>query len=307
MLDEENFLRVIDNLLSKRDTLGNPLEVLEIRAKSGGLSFGKAFTQKSLTIDTRSISKMITTLTLGATIKEGVVELSLDTVVGPLLRDLLPSNLDIPSSWDRVTVANMLSSTIGQEAGFFFRTDLADIKSEDLSTYLFSKPLIHEPGTHFAYSNVGTFLISVILQEITKESLSTLANRLLLEPLRIGSRDWISYSDYTAGCTGLYLSAQDMLIIADEMLNQRIFLNTLPQGWINEMHKSRSGLLEAKQSPLPKIGYGLSLWLTPNNQYFCNGTDGQYLIMDSNNNLAIAITSHQPDASGILECLTPIL
>ena len=59
-----------------------------------------------------------------------------------------------------------------------------------------------------------------------------------------------------------------------------------------------------------KMSYGFGLWICgdgskkyPKTHYFCDGTDGQLLIVSPNDKMAITVLSHQKNMEPIYEAL----
>lgn len=176
--------------------------------------------------------------------------------------------------------------------------------------YIFSAPVPHTPGTHFSYSNVGPFLVSVILELVTGRSLSDLAEELIFKPLAI-SANWRQFGSFTAGSTGLQMSCDDLLKIATVLRDGGKFedAKVVSSTWVSEM--TRAHILTPKMFDpsrvFPKYAYGLGVWVCENGSFYCDGTNGQYLIVVPNSNLAIATTGDQPDMKPITKCMVPLL
>ena len=60
-----------------------------------------------------------------------------------------------------------------------------------------------------------------------------------------------------------------------------------------------------------KMAYGMGVWICgdgskeyPKTHYFCDGTDGQFLIISPKDQMAITILSHQKDMNPLYEAIS---
>ena len=70
-----------------------------------------------------------------------------------------------------VRLRHLLTSTIGHSEGFLFRADLHGCDRDALLDHIFAHDLVHPPGSHFAYSNVGWYLLSAMVTDALGVSL----------------------------------------------------------------------------------------------------------------------------------------
>jgi CubicO group peptidase (beta-lactamase class C family) len=266
--------------------------------------------------DVRSISKVAVAAAVGVGIGRGeslgTSRLDLDLPVVELFAQVP----DIwarsrPSGWDAVTVGNLLNCTIGHDTGFLFRRDLAGRDPADLLGYLFDRPLPHPPGQHFAYSNVGAFLLSVLVTELTGRPLAEWVADRLFTPLGIPTPHWRRYGRYAAGGTGLSLAPAQLHDLAELFRRggRAAGATVLPGAWVATMTRTSlpSPLPARPGEVLPKIGYGYGMWTGGEDRYFCDGTDGQYLIVDPRHDLAITTLADEFDMATLRSCLRPLL
>ena len=266
--------------------------------------------RKDDVVDLRSVSKIITSLTLGALINEKTVvnnnQLKLDSRVA----DIFPSiqgyrHLD--RRWNDVRVYHLLNNTIGHSDGFFFRRDLRDVSPSEYVDYIFSRPIENDPGSHFSYSNVGPFLVSVILQDSGIGNLSELANDKILTCLGVEAH-WKKYGVYSGGCSGLMLNGADLLTLGEWILDQYLNESSM-HGWLSKAAASQvlTPLMYDPSRVFPKYSYGFGFWVCKNGVFYCDGTDGQYLIVCPKQRLVMATTGCQSDMKPITRAMTPIV
>lgn len=283
-----------------------------LTASRAGQSLRHDFAVPAGLVAVRSLAKVVTVLTLGAAAHTGAAALGrhpvdLDLTIGPLLRAIprLPAFRDA-DRWDRVTLRHLLAGTTGHADGFLFRTDAADLithRPEDLPGHLARRALTHEPGTHFAYSNAGYFLLSVLVCELGGRSLADWAGELLLGPMGVPADEWSwqRYGRYPAAATGLRIDPGHLHRVADLLLHrghhhgQRL----IAAEWIRQMTTPQvvpNWSAATPGDPLPRVGYGLGLWLSePAGRCFGVGADGQYLVVDPLSDTTVTLTAAAAD------------
>jgi len=306
------FGRCIELFEQARDKDGSQLSMIAFAANANGESANHLFEAADREADLRSVSKVVVGLVAGVLIEAqtrvGGAALTLDTQVEPLLRRHM--NAASRKSWEHVRVVDLLNNTIGHEQGFLFRKDLGDRPETEYLKYIFERPIDHAPGTHFSYSNVGPFLFSVIVQDWLGKSLHELARTSVLGSLEIDSK-WRKFGNYDAGCTGLSMKNADVIKLAT-LLRDGGTLNgafIVSQKWIERMGTAISrtpGMYDARRV-FPKFAYGLGLWICETGTFYCDGTNGQYLIVVPDKRLAISTTGEQPDMKPITRCMVPLL
>lgn len=273
--------------------------------------------------DVRSISKVAVAAAIGVAIDRrerwGTTPLDLDAPVGELIAQVPAlAALPKPAGWADVRLEHLLTATVGHDTGFLFRSDVGDRDPDQLPAYLFGRPLDHPPGRHFAYSNAGPFLLSMLVQELTGRRLAGWVADRVLAPLGIveplAEPVWGRYGRYDAGGTGLVLSPDQLHALAD------LFRDGGVAGGRGGRPGARAGPLATMTAtpipspdaprpddPLPKVGYGHGLWTCGDGRYFGDGTGGQYLIVDPARDLAISTLADEPDMAAVRACLVPLL
>ena len=79
--------------------------------------------------------------------------------------------------------------------------------------------------------------------------------------------------------------------------------------WIKEMLKPQvlTPSMYDEKRVLPKYAYGHNMWICKDGIAYCDGTDGQYLIIVPQKNMVIVTTGHQSDMKPITVCLEDII
>ena len=299
------------------DKTGQPLKMKSVIVSDrGGSVFRHDFADATTSADLRSVSKVALSLTIGAAIDQGQsldgVPLSLDMPIAPFFADfegVVPRSSR--AHFHNLKLIHLLSNTMGHEDGFLFRKDIGGRDKNELLQYVFEREIAHTPGSHFSYSNVGPYLVSVLIQRVLGLSLSAFASELLFKPLGISSYSWSKYGDFDAGCSGLTLESADLHKLCRLFLSDGVHdgVHVVSSDWLARMSQSVT-LSPSMYDPsrvFPKYSYGLSLWVCSNGDYYCDGTDGQYLIVVPRKGLAITTLGEQPDMKPITRCMDQLV
>jgi CubicO group peptidase (beta-lactamase class C family) len=315
-MERRDFERVVECLSLAKDKTGNLLAMKNITMSDANQTFSHNFMSDPGFTDLRSVSKVPLCMAVGAAIESGYrvwgEPLTSDTCIFPLLepfaKGLAPQQI---AALRKVRLRHLLSNTIGHAQGFLFRKDIGDRKMDSLLEYIVETPIEYEPGSHFSYSNVGPYLVSVLVQSQFGISLSDWVKELIFGPIGIESFIWNKYGDYVAGCTGLLLESGDLHRIGQVLLNDGAWRGkqVVPKEWVNQMRSPivRSPEKYEPHRALPKFSYGFSLWVTETGNYYCDGTDGQYLIVAPAQGVVISTTGSQADMKPITECMRGVL
>lgn len=270
------------------------------------------FTGDRSPADVRSISKLVVSLAVGAAIADGVRlrgrPLSLDLPIWPYFADHLGRQGQTGRANLRaVRLRHLLTNTAGFAEGFLFRADLQDRDHGALLDHVFAHDVVHPPGTHFAYSNVGWYLISAMVTEELGVSLREWVCDLVLHKLGIRDVEWVSYGRYDAGGTGLALSAPDLLRIG------RLFLDggrpVVPGAWIEAVRSPavRVDRSDGPDGPLRATSYGFGMWICDGGIHYCDGTGGQFLIVEPRSRTVVVALADAGDTLTVARCLAGAL
>lgn len=82
---------------------------------------------------------------------------------------------------DTVLVKHLLTYTIDSVP----LSEMKDSSAEEILAYVFSRPLEHEPGSVFRYSNTPALLLGLIVERVFGVSLAQAANDNFFKPLRM--------------------------------------------------------------------------------------------------------------------------
>lgn len=317
------FNSIVKKLETTKDKDGNILNMDSIIISEGGYFFKNKYTtykhkfkSDNKLNEIRSISKPIVSMAVGIAIDNGLQlrkqKLGLETNIWQFLDGKVKiTNTKNQDKLRRIKLKHLLTHTYGFDTGLMFSKDIKDIDPYSLLEYVFNHDIVYEPGEHFVYSNVGPYVISAIIQEELGLNLSEFVKRVLFQKIGITNFEWKNYGKYCAGSSGLKLSNEDMhkiglILLQDGKYNGKQIVS---KGWIEQMRKPQvlTPSMYDEKRVFPKYAYGYNIWVCKNGNYYCDGTDGQYLIVLPKKRIVITTFGHQSDMKPITECLKELL
>lgn len=211
----------------------------------------------------QSVTKSVTSATIGAAMLHGAFKASLDT---PVLHWFDAARVKHVDARKRaMTLRHLLTMT----AGLDWNEDLpyADPKNSaalmeatrDWVAYVIDQPMAYDPGSHFAYSSGVSELLAHVFRAETGQDLEDYARSHLFEPLGIHDYHWkrspLGEVD-TEG--GLFLTDYDLAKIGELYRHHGLWRGTrlLSEDWVLDSVKPRS-------DPGSGFRYGYQWWLAP--------------------------------------------
>ena len=244
----------------------------------------------------QSVSKSVTSATIGVAIARGDFTASLDTPVLHWFDAAGIQHLDPRKR--RLALRHVLTMTTGLE----WHEDLPydDPRNscclmeaaEDWVQFAIDRPMAHEPGTTFTYSSGATELLAYIFRKETGQDIEHYAVAHLFGPLGITHHHWkrtpLGEVD-TEG--GLYLSCGDLARIGYLYLRNGVWNGAplLRPDWIRE-----------SLTPHVDAGagwrYGFQWWLVPYGDgphfaWAALGIGGQHLFVFPEDDLVVVVTA----------------
>lgn len=311
-MDHNDFARLVQSLNNAKDKHGNALKLVDILVSQGPRHFAHCFSQAQ-PVDVRSIAKPIVCLAVGIAIEKGLYmngeRVDLSTKIWPLLsRYATIRDPENEAKWQQVTFLDCLRITLGHDKGLVFSSDVAEQGEENLLDYVVNYPITRTVGKDFVYSNAGTFVISTLVTEYLGMQLDQWVAESLFVPLRISEYSWKSYGRYCAGCTGLTLRNADLHKVGKLIVQNGKYDGNqiVPRRWIDEMRKPQVASPTHRyiaDRAFPKWSYGLNLWICEDGNYYCDGTEGQYMVVIADKKILITTLGFQSDTEPISHCL----
>jgi CubicO group peptidase (beta-lactamase class C family) len=311
-MDQQAFDSVIGDLEDSIDKDGRHLALSSVIVSQDRMVFSHYFTADE-TVDIRSIAKPIVCLAIGAAIERGLwlggVRVDLTTRVWPLLSKYAtisdPTNMH---EWNKVILMDLFRITLGHDKGLMFSADVKGRDENRLVDYVVNYPVTGAVGRDFVYSNAGTFLVSSLITEYLGFGVDALVDELLFRPMGIVVDPWKRYGKYCAACTGLRMKNQDLQRIGRLIADGGVYegKQLVPKRWVDTMrqpHVAAPTHRYVAGRAFPKWSYGLNLWICEDRNYYCDGTDGQYMIVIPARDLVITTLGHQADTEPVSKCL----
>ncbi len=311
------FDRTVENLAEIDADPSSGRGVQSVAASSvDGFRADHAFYEGAQPIDLRSVSKVVVALTIGAAIDRkmaiGGSPLSVDMPIAPFFEEYVAAMSEASAArFRKVTVAHLMSNTMGHDEGFLFRRDVASQDKADLLTYIFSRPLDFEPGEHFSYSNVGWYLISAMIRRHGGSSLQDWATTLVLDPIDVCDAVFENYGAYEIGASGIRMSNASLQSVG------RLFIEhgqagdrrVVSDAWLHLMRSAVHRTSEGQDANrlLQHNAYGFALWSTADGVHYCDGSAGQFLGFRPSDGFVISVVGNVDSVTEVVNALAPLL
>ena len=254
-----------------------------------------------------SLSKTLTATAVGFLAHEG--RLSLEDLVLDHFPDI--DRATVPRGWHEVRIKHCLSMTVGHEVDAWMQvfdrvsgSDWAD--SQDWVPRVFAIEPTREPGTVFAYNQVATYLLSVIVRRLAGVGIAEVLRPRLLTPLGLPDIPW--HRDPLGrelGFSGAHLPTEAIASIAQLYLDRGRWegRQLLPESWVDEATVAFGPLnTDPAADEDWRRGYGYSFWMQRHG-YRGDGAYGQYLVVLPDHETVVAITSEVARMQSTLDAL----
>ena len=198
----------------------------------------------------------------------------------------------ISDGWADMTIRDLLTMSSGFEPDWNMR----NVQSDWVQSLL-SKTVNH-PGSHFKYDSMVSYLLSVIVQKVTGETVLDYLNKRFFSKIGIDDAEWeMSPEGYCVGGWGLRMSTLSMAKFGQFLLNRGIWNGEqlLSSSWVREM-------MSVQQKADKSRFYGFQMWMHDDvdGAFRADGALGQYIIVAPKEDMVIAITQCNR-GNGILE------
>ncbi len=241
-----------------------------------------------------SVAKSITSLLIGAAIKEGKIR-CVDQPVG----DFLPEYKDVLAA--RLTIRHLLTMSSGSDWDESYANPLSVTTEAYYGSNLYktatSAKIIKEPGTYHAYKSGDTELLGLIVEKATGKSLAAYAAEKLWQPL--GAEQPALWStDKKGGHAKAYCcfntNARDFARIGQLMLDSGRWKGAeiIDSAYYTQ---SIAPCMITDESELPCNYYGYQWWLYPGEEgvFYARGILGQYIIIIPSKKTVIVRLGHK--------------
>ncbi|WP_339858766.1 serine hydrolase [Pseudohongiella acticola] len=246
-----------------------------------------------------SVVKSITAMLIGAAIHDGHINSIDDQIV-----DYLPRF--VGTAYDGVTVRNLLQMASGVAWNETY-TDPASDRRRMLEAQISgqpgavldlmaSLPRAAEPGTRWNYSTGETQLAGALVQAATGMPVADYLSQKIWSKMGMeaDANWWLQSPDgLEVGGSGLSATLRDYARFGMFMLNDGVINGerVLPEGWMATAGAPK--IIGGEQ-----VAYGYMLWPFHEQSYSAVGIFGQYVFVDPDKNLVVAMWGAQPKPVG---------
>jgi CubicO group peptidase (beta-lactamase class C family) len=170
-------------------------------------------------------------------------------------------------------------------------------------------PVVHKPGTHFAYNGLGAYTLSAIVTKVTGQTVEEYLKPRLFEPLGIENADWPSSPEgYSLGAHGLQLLTEDIAKFGQLYLQKGKWdgRQLIPEKWIAQATKKQ---VSNDQESHAKIGidwqqgYGFQFWRCTHDAFRADGAGGQFIVVIPGQDMVVAMTAGGANMQGELNAI----
>ncbi|NEW04912.1 serine hydrolase [Paenibacillus sp. SYP-B3998] len=244
-----------------------------------------------------SLSKSFTSTAIGWLVDEGRISLN-DRVVS-FFPEAVPA--EVSQYVSDMTIHDLLIMGTGHAEDPSRETR----DSENWVQAFLHAPVEYEPGTHFVYNSVATYMLSAILQEITGTTLLEYLQTRLMEPLGIQGATWESCPrGINVGGWGLMITTEDIAKFGQLYLQKGKWREEqiLPESWVNRATSKQIANGSNPNSDWTQ-GYGYQFWRCRHAAYRGDGAFGQFCIVMPEQDTVIAITAGLSDMQAVLDVI----
>jgi CubicO group peptidase (beta-lactamase class C family) len=247
----------------------------------------------------QSVSKSFTSALIGIAIAQGKIE-----GVDEKVLDFFPDAAGI-ENLDERKKSMMLQDLLTMRGGTDYHEGYPGSPHDQLNSldhgwdrFVLSRPMVHEPGTHFQYDSGGVILMSAMLKNRTGMHADAYADRYLFPALGISRSRWHKNADghpHTGG--GLHLLPRDMakfglLYLRGGRWEDR---QVVPANWVEESTR-RHVKLEGRGGRA--VGYGYLWWILPPDPkgpgkrdiFAAMGFRAQYIFVVPEHDMVVVVT-----------------
>lgn len=260
-----------------------------------------------------STSKSFTALAVGFAEQDGLLCVE-DRVVDFLEPHQLPL---YEQKWiEDITIHHLLtmSSGLGDDASLRqIRNGLGDWARETLSMRHY-----FAPGEMYHYSSMDTYLLSVVVTNVTGKKLVDYLAEKLFEPLGIEDYYWEeSPQGYSTGGWGLYLTTESLAKAGLFMLHRGQWQGKrlLCETWFDKATSPQIMQYKGRVTDPKRIehykrsgdqgnqGYGYQIWCCTDGAYRMDGAWGQTVVIHPEKNAVVVTTGHAGNSKTILDSI----
>ncbi len=246
-----------------------------------------------------SLSKTFTATAIGMLVDEG--KLSVDDYMTDLFPEKMPEV--ISPNLKALQLKHLLSMNTGHEECVMWKIK----EEEDIVKAFFAQEIEHAPGTHFAYNNSATYMLSATVRKVTGKCLFDFLWERLFEPMGMTEVYWAKYHDgNNNGAVGLHISLDSMAKLGLMYQNGGIYEGKryLSEEWVKEATSIVSDN-SGNGNPDWCAGYGYQIWMNADGGFRGDGAFGQLIFVKDD--FTVAMNAFTADMQGEITDLVKML
>lgn len=246
-----------------------------------------------------SASKSYTATAFGIAMKEGLVDLD-DRVIDSFPEEL-PEGMD--PAWQRVKVRHLLNMSSGMDRPYLMGEERPAMTEKDWLRFCLSRPIVHEPGTHFMYNNADPYLVGRIVMKVAGTDLVKYLQPRLFDKMGIYLPTWeTDPQGYTFGAGGLMLSVNDLALLGQMYLDGGVWNGEQIVDPRMAAFVRGEGIATGSKKP-DSAGYAGLFWKGQCNSYRADGKYNQFSIVLPDQDAVVAIVAFCRGEGDILDCV----
>ena len=226
------------------------------------------------------MSKTLTGMAVGLLVDSGLLS------VDERIVDIFPEVRYSDARFASITIDDLLS----MRSGVVF-SEMGVVTESDWTSAFFASELAFSPGEGFAYNSMNSYILAKAVVRRSGESLLSLVERRIFEPLGIRSCLWEKGPEgVEKGGFGVYLSAESWAKLGLMMLGGGVYggRRILSQRWVSEMLTTRSVSPESTGD----FNYGYHLWVhRESDEFLFNGMLGQNVWVSPSSETVVVINA----------------
>ena len=239
-------------------------------------------------------TKSFTSTACAFAIQEGLF--TLDDYVLDHFRQDAPEA--VSENLKQMRLRHLITMSMGFESPMLMGAQRPKMTEKDWVKYVLRAPVIHKPGTVFQYNNAGPYLLGILIQRKTGQSLVDYLMPRLFTPL--GIERPVCENDplgNTFGAGGLFLTIDELHLFGQLLLQNGEWngKQLIPAEWVKEA--------TSKQVENGSEGYGYLFWAGPEGSFRADGKYGQFVILMRDKNAVVTVTAESRDAGALLRAV----
>ena len=253
-----------------------------------------------------SLGKSYVVTGIGAACTDGLLRMD-DRIADLFAEELKGYGITPSDNLKKLTVRDVATMTNGMS--------VHALPFGDFIRNYFECEVDSEPGTKFMYNSTGSCMLGAVVQKVTgKHVKAYLTERIFetigIEPEKLG---WIRFRNGVDGAPGVSTTTENNLRLGMLYLNGGKWdgAQLLDPDWVREATRKQSDNSICNTHPDSCSGYGYQMWMCRKpGAYRFDGGHGQLAVMDSENDMVIAIhqgASMPACADGVLDILNEFM